>query len=179
MEDIILSEENFKTSTSDEQSTLAGSASVAEAKKAENELIKARDCELNAHKNKEIAPKKVTKRKKPARTLTIFSIIFTALSLPCALIGFVPLQALFIVLGLVFYIVDRKKNGKRGISLFGMVCTLVTFVVIFVTLVYSFILLGIGIYTVYVNPEPYNFVMGTFKGLISWFLGIFGINFNF
>ena len=119
------------------------------------------------------------KRKKEPRALTMLSLIFTAASLPCALLGLIPFQIFFILLGLVFYIVDRKKNGKRGISLFGMICTLVTFIVIFMTLVYSILLLGFGIYTVYINPEPYNFVMGTFKGFISWFLGIFGINLSF
>ena len=107
------------------------------------------------------------------------SLIFSILSLPCAFLGLIPFQVFFILLGFVLYVIDRKKNGKRGVSLFGMVCTLATFIVIFVTLVYSILLLGIGIYTVYINPEPYNFVTGTFKGLISWFLGLFGINIGF
>lgn len=125
------------------------------------------------------APVTTKKRKKQARALVIFSIIFTSLSLPCGMLGLVPFQLIFVLLGLLFYVIDRKKNGKRGISLFGMICTLVTFIMIFVTLIYSILLLGIGIYTKYVNPEPYNFVMGSLKGLGAWFLGIFGINFNF
>ena len=119
------------------------------------------------------------KRKKQPRALTVLSLIFSILSLPCAFLGLIPFQIFFILLGFVLYVIDRKKNGKRGVSLFGMVCTLATFIVIFVTLVYSILLLGIGIYTVYINPEPYNFVTGTFKGLISWFLGLFGINIGF
>lgn len=121
---------------------------------------------------------KKKKEKKP-RALVITSLVFTSLSLACALIGLVPLQILFIALGLLFYIIDRVKNGKRGVSLFGMICTLVTFVIIGITLFYCVILLCVGIYTVYINPEPYNFVMGTLKGFVSWFLGLFGINFSF
>ncbi len=122
---------------------------------------------------------KRNRKKKEPRALAILSLIFTSLSLPFALIGLIPVQIFFILLGLIFYVVDRKKNGKRGVSLIGMVCTLATFIVIFVTLVYSILLFCFGIYTVYINPEPYNFIMGTFKGFISWFLGIFGINLNF
>ncbi len=129
----------------------------------------------------EAVPYKKSKKKKEKkpRALVITSLIFTSLSLACALIGLVPFQILFIALGLLFYIIDRAKNGKRGVSLFGMICTLVTFVIIGITLFYCVILLCVGIYTVYINPEPYNFVMGTLKGFVSWFLGLFGINFSF
>ena len=123
--------------------------------------------------------KKSKKKEKKPRALVITSLVFTSLSLACALIGLVPFQVLFIALGLLFYIIDRAKNGKRGVSLFGMICTLVTFVIIGITLFYCVILLCVGIYTVYINPEPYNFVMGTLKGFVSWFLGLFGINFSF
>lgn len=129
----------------------------------------------------EAVPYKKSKKKKEKkpRALVITSLVFTSLSLACALIGLVPFQILFIALGLLFYIIDRAKNGKRGVSLFGMICTLVTFVIIGITLFYCVILLCVGIYTVYINPEPYNFVMGTLKGFVSWFLGLFGINFSF
>ena len=138
--------------------------------------------ELSLEPKEQTVAKKHSKNKKikkEPRTLTVLSLIFTLISVPCALIGLIPFQIFFILLGFVFYVVDRKKNGKRGVSLFGMVCTLATFIVIFVTLVYSVLLLGIGIYTVYINPEPYNLVTGTIKGIISWFLGLFGINISF
>ena len=136
---------------------------------------------LTAPEPSEAVPYKKSKKKKEKkpRALVITSLVFTSLSLACALIGLVPFQILFIALGLLFYIIDRVKNGKRGVSLFGMICTLVTFVIIGITLFYCVILLCVGIYTVYINPEPYNFVMGTLKGFVSWFLGLFGINFSF
>lgn len=143
-----------------------------------SEVVPCEPCELEATKEAEHALTKKSKEKQP-KALVILSIVFTSLSLLCAISGIIPLQLLFIALGLIFYMVDRKKNGKRGIPLLGMVCTLATFVIIFITLVYSILLLCFGIYTVYINPEPYNFVMGIIKGIISWFLGIFGINFNF
>ena len=166
MKDIILNEEK------DSSSVLPGCNSDA--------IIKRETSELDKTENNEPIPLKANKKKtKQPRTLVILSLIFTIISIPCALLGLLPFQLLFLGLGLIFYIIDRKKNGKRGISLFGMICTLVTFIIIFTTLVYSFLLLGIGIYTVYINPEPYNFVMGTLKGFVSWFLGLFGINFSF
>lgn len=136
---------------------------------------------LTVSEPSEAVPYKKSKKKKgkKPRALVITSLVFTSLSLACALIGLVPFQILFIALGLLFYIIDRAKNGKRGVSLFGMICTLVTFVIIGITLFYCVILLCVGIYTVYINPEPYNFVMGTLKGFVSWFLGLFGINFSF
>ncbi|MBQ4108084.1 MAG: hypothetical protein IJC80_01645 [Clostridia bacterium] len=136
---------------------------------------------LTVSEPSEAVPYKKSKKKKEKkpRALVITSLVFTSLSLACALIGLVPFQILFIALGLLFYIIDRVKNGKRGVSLFGMICTLVTFVIIGITLFYCVILLCVGIYTVYINPEPYNFVMGTLKGFVSWFLGLFGINFSF
>ena len=170
MEDIILNELGTEPITKEANDIVPTEPS---------ELEKAGDDELENVQKNELAPKKTSKKSKPPRALTILSLVFAIASLPFAFLGLVPFQIMCLALGLVFYIVDRRKNGKRGISLFGMICTLVTFVVIFITLVYSFILLGIGIYTVYVDPEPYNFVMGTLKGFVGWFLGIFGINFNF
>ena len=123
--------------------------------------------------------KKSKKVKKEPCVLTVLSLIFTILSIPCAFSGLILFQVFFILLAFILYVVDRKKNGKRGVSLFGMVCTLATFIIIFITLVYSVLLLGIGIYTVYINPEPYNLVSGAIKNVISWVLSLFGINISF
>lgn len=159
------------------ESTVKDVPAVAEP----SDITVAEPSALTVPEPSEAVPYKKSKKKKEKkpRALVITSLIFTSLSLACALIGLVPFQILFIALGLLFYIIDRVKNGKRGVSLFGMICTLVTFVIIGITLFYCVILLCVGIYTVYINPEPYNFVMGTLKGFVSWFLGLFGINFSF
>ncbi len=159
------------------ESTVKDVPAVAEP----SDITVAEPSALTGPEPSEAVPYKKSKKKKEKkpRALVITSLVFTSLSLACALIGLVPFQILFIALGLLFYIIDRAKNGKRGVSLFGMICTLVTFVIIGITLFYCVILLCVGIYTVYINPEPYNFVMGTLKGFVSWFLGLFGINFSF
>ena len=45
--------------------------------------------------------------------------------------------------------VDRNLNGKRGLSLFSMICTIITFVIIFITLTYCIILFSFGMYTAF------------------------------
>ena len=98
------------------------------------EIIVAESKELTVLEPQEltVAEKPSKKNKKAPRALTTLSLVFTLLSLPCALFGLVPFQIFFIFLGFILYVIDRKKNGKRGISLFGMVCTLATFIIIFI-----------------------------------------------
>lgn len=121
---------------------------------------------------------KQNKVKNPKK-LVIASLVLALVSVPCALVGLVPLQIFLLALSFIFYMVDRNINGKRGLSLFSMICTIITFVIIFITLTYCIILFSFGMYTAFINPEPYNFIMDTIKSVISFIAGIFGITTNF
>lgn len=131
--------------------------------------------------SKDIVPvekKKEVKQKNP-KGLAIASLVLAILSIPCAISGFIPFQILFLTISLIFYMIDRNVNGKRGLSLFSMICTIVTFVVIFITLTYCIILFSFGMYTAFINDAPYNFIIDTIKSVISFVAGIFNININF
>ena len=119
------------------------------------------------------------KKVKNPKKLVIASLVLALVSVPCALVGLVPLQIFLLALSFIFYMVDRNINGKRGLSLFSMICTIITFVIIFITLTYCIILFSFGMYTAFINPEPYNFIMDTIKSVISFISGIFGITTNF
>ena len=136
------------------------------------------ECALVEVKKEEIAPETKEEVKNPKK-LVIASLVLALASLPFALIGLVPLQILLLALSLVFYMIDRNINGKRGLSLFSLICTIITFIIIFITLTYCIILFSFGMYTAFINPEPYNFIMDTLKSVISFIAGIFGINTNF
>lgn len=138
------------------------------------------DCAIVEVKKEETALTTTTKAKvKNPKKLAIASLVLALVSVPCALVGLVPLQIFLLALSLIFYMVDRNLNGKRGLSLFSMICTIITFVIIFITLTYCIILFSFGMYTAFINPEPYNFIMDTVKSIISFIAGIFGITTNF
>lgn len=113
--------------------------------------------------------------KKKGKVLATLSLIFSIASIPCLFTGLIPFQIVFLIAALIFHAIDRKVNGKRGVSVFSMVCTIVTFIMIFSTLTYCTILFAFGMYTAFVNPEPYNAIMGALKSALDSVLGIFGV----
>ncbi len=139
--------------------------------KDEAELVDA----SNEKKPVQVSKKKI---KKP-KALVILSLVFAGLSVLSALVGLLPLQIFFLALSLIFHMIDRNKNGKRGLSLFSMICTIFTFVIIFITLTYCIILFSFGMYTAFVDDTAYNFIMDTIKSVISFIAGLFGINITF